>query len=30
MLAAVQHVEAMSAQILGYLEDLPRIPTLLS
>ena len=30
MHAAVQHVEAMSAQIVGYLDDLARIPTLLS
>jgi hypothetical protein len=30
MHAAVQHGEAMSAQIVEYLEDLFRMPTLLS
>jgi hypothetical protein len=30
MHAAVQHVKAMSAQIVGYLDDLARIPTLLN
>ena len=27
MHAAVQHVEAMSGQILGYVKDLVRMPT---
>jgi hypothetical protein len=30
MHAAVQHVEAMSAQIVKYLADLVHMPTLLS